>query len=112
LTLAEAAQVGKPCTFTIDAAKAGAGNMEIIVSVENRNVPNFVQAEGQAKFKVSFTPQEAKDHMISVKFNGIPIPGKCYGWYCFKVEVSYESFSYHHGVVIRCAAKGYGITLY
>uniref|UniRef100_A0A914BW54 Uncharacterized protein n=1 Tax=Acrobeloides nanus TaxID=290746 RepID=A0A914BW54_9BILA len=75
LTLAEAAQVGKPCTFTIDAAKAGAGNMEIIVSVENRNVPNFVQAEGQAKFKVSFTPQEAKDHMISVKFNGIPIPG-------------------------------------
>lgn len=78
LSLTEAAQVGKPCTFTIDAAKAGAGNMEIIVSVENRNVPNFVQAEGQAKFKVSFTPQEPRDHMISVKFNGIPIPGKQY----------------------------------
>lgn len=27
--------------------------MEIIVSVDNRNVPNFVQAEGQAKFKVA-----------------------------------------------------------
>lgn len=75
LILNEAAQVGRPCTFTIDAARAGAGNMEIIVSVENRNVPNFVQAEGQAKFKVSFTPQEAKDHLISVKFNGMPIPG-------------------------------------
>jgi filamin len=49
--------------------------MEIIVSVDDRNVPNFVQAEGQAKFKVSFTPQEARDHVISVKFNNEPIPG-------------------------------------
>ncbi|VDD87374.1 unnamed protein product [Enterobius vermicularis] len=75
LTCVEKAVVGKPCTFTIDAARAGAGNMEIIVSVENRNVPNFVQAEGQAKFKVSFTPQEPKEHIISVRFNGQPIPG-------------------------------------
>ncbi|VDM77330.1 unnamed protein product [Strongylus vulgaris] len=57
------------------AARAGAGNMEIIVSVDNRNVPNFVQAEGQAKFKVSFTPQEAKEHVISVRFNGVSVPG-------------------------------------
>ncbi|VDN53518.1 unnamed protein product [Dracunculus medinensis] len=75
LSRVDAAYVGRPCTFTIDAARAGAGNMEIIVSVDNRNVPNFVQAEGQAKFKVSFTPQEAKDHVISVRFNGEPIPG-------------------------------------
>uniref|UniRef100_A0A915PJY8 Filamin n=1 Tax=Setaria digitata TaxID=48799 RepID=A0A915PJY8_9BILA len=75
LSCVEEAVVGRPCTFMIDAARAGAGNMEIIVSVENRNVPNFVQAEGQAKFKVSFTPQEAKDHLISVRFNGDPIPG-------------------------------------
>ncbi|KAK0403419.1 hypothetical protein QR680_016902 [Steinernema hermaphroditum] len=75
LSNVEEALVNKPCTFTIDAAKAGAGNMEIIVSVDNRNVPNFVQAEGQAKFKVSFTPQEARPHVISVKFNGHPIPG-------------------------------------
>ncbi|CTQ87041.1 Filamin-A [Caenorhabditis elegans] len=69
------AVVGKPATFVIDAARSGAGNMEIIVSVDNRNVPNFVQAEGQARFKVSFTPQDAKDHTISVKFNGISVPG-------------------------------------
>ncbi|VDN04794.1 unnamed protein product, partial [Thelazia callipaeda] len=75
LSCLEEAFVGQPCTFMIDAARAGAGNMEIIVSVENRNVPNFVQAEGQAKFKVSFTPQEAKDHHISVRFNGEAIPG-------------------------------------
>uniref|UniRef100_A0A914H238 Filamin-C n=1 Tax=Globodera rostochiensis TaxID=31243 RepID=A0A914H238_GLORO len=74
LTLDEPAKVGRSCTFTIDAAKAGAGNMEIIVSVGKRNVPNYVQAEGQARFKVSFTPQEAQEHQISVKFNGIPVP--------------------------------------
>ncbi|ETN71315.1 Filamin/ABP280 repeat protein, partial [Necator americanus] len=51
LSQCDQAVVGKPCTFAIDAARAGAGNMEIIVSVDNRNVPNFVQAEGQAKFK-------------------------------------------------------------
>ena len=75
LALEEEAEVGKSCSFLIDAGKAGAGNMEIIVSVDGRNVPNYVQAESQAKFKVSFTPQEPKDHIISVKFNGIPVPG-------------------------------------
>nr|CAD2206051.1 unnamed protein product [Meloidogyne enterolobii] len=49
--------------------------MEIIVSVEKRNVPNYVQPEGQAKFRVTFTPQEALEHLISVKFNGISVPG-------------------------------------
>uniref|UniRef100_A0AC35TTC9 Calponin-homology (CH) domain-containing protein n=1 Tax=Rhabditophanes sp. KR3021 TaxID=114890 RepID=A0AC35TTC9_9BILA len=75
LTLTEEAIVGNPCNFIIDAAKSGAGNMEIIVSVNDKNVPNFVQSEGQAKFKVSFTPIEPKDHYISVKFNGYPVPG-------------------------------------
>ncbi|CAD6188807.1 unnamed protein product [Caenorhabditis auriculariae] len=75
LTPPETAVAGKPATFIIDAARAGAGNMEIIVSVDNRNVPNFVQAEGQARFKVSFTPQEPKEHIISVRFNGISVPG-------------------------------------
>ncbi|EYB91193.1 hypothetical protein Y032_0209g2104 [Ancylostoma ceylanicum] len=75
LSQCDQAIVGKPCTFAIDAARAGAGNMEIIVSVDNRNVPNFVQAEGQARFKVSFTPQEAKEHVISVRFNGVSVPG-------------------------------------
>jgi filamin len=62
--------------ISVDAAKAGAGNMEIIVSVDNRNVPNSVSAEGNAKFNVSFTPQEALPHTISVKFNREPVPGK------------------------------------
>lgn len=30
----------------------GAGNLEIIVAVNGRNVPNYVQSEGNARFKV------------------------------------------------------------
>ncbi|KFD53766.1 hypothetical protein M513_05272 [Trichuris suis] len=67
--------LGEPVSFVIDAAKAGTGNMEIFVSVDGRNVPNQVQAEGNARFKVMFTPQEAKLHIVSVKFNSEPVPG-------------------------------------
>lgn len=33
----------------------GAGNLEIIVAVNGRNVPNYVQSEGNARFKVSIS---------------------------------------------------------
>lgn len=62
-------------TVSVDASRAGAGNLEIIVSAGSENVPNFVKAEGNAKFEVSFTPQVAETHMISVKFNGDAVPG-------------------------------------
>lgn len=65
---------GKPVYFAIDASGGGAGNLEIIVSVGGRNVPNYVQAEGNAKFRVNFRPQEAAPHMISVRFNGEAVP--------------------------------------
>lgn len=50
--------------------------MEIIVSVGGRNVPNYVQSEGNARFRVNFKPTEAQPHILSVKFNGEPVPGK------------------------------------
>lgn len=62
---------------TVDASQAGAGNLEIIVSVNGRNVPNYVQSEGHARFRVNFKPKEAAVHTLSVKFNGLPVPGKC-----------------------------------
>ena len=61
--------------FKVDASNAGAGNLEIIISVGSDNVPNFVKAEGNAKFEVSCTPQVPDTHMISVKFNGDAVPG-------------------------------------
>ncbi|XP_072156699.1 filamin-B isoform X2 [Bemisia tabaci] len=67
--------VGKPVYFNINASQAGAGNLEIIVSVNGCNVPNYVQSEGNAKFRVNFKPKEAAPHNLSVRFNGEPIPG-------------------------------------
>lgn len=59
--------VGKPVSFGINASQAGAGNLEIIVAVNGRNVPNFVQSEGNARFKVNFKPTEAATHTLSVR---------------------------------------------
>mgnify|MGYP007002796842 CR=1 FL=1 len=42
---------------------AGAGNLEIIVSSNGRNVPNYVQSEGNARFKVNFKPTEVNLHV-------------------------------------------------
>ncbi|KAF5298465.1 hypothetical protein FQR65_LT01244 [Abscondita terminalis] len=67
--------VGKPVSFSINASQAGAGNLEIIVAVAGRNVPNFVQSEGNARFKVNFKPTEPATHTLSVRFNGQPVPG-------------------------------------
>lgn len=67
--------VGRPVSFTINASHAGAGNLEIIVAVNGRNVPNYVQSEGNARFKVNFKPVEAAPHTLSVRFNGQAVPG-------------------------------------
>lgn len=43
--------------------------------MNGKNVPNYVQSEGNAKFRVNFKPQEAAVHSLSVRFNGEPVPG-------------------------------------
>lgn len=73
--------VGKSVSFGINASQAGAGNLEIIVAVGGKNVPNFVQSEGNARFKVNFKPTEAATHSLSVRFNGHPVPGSPFA--CF-----------------------------
>jgi len=65
----------QPQKFSVNASQAGAGNLEIIVSVNGRNVPNYVQSEGNARFRVNFKPQEAAPHLLSVRFNGELVPG-------------------------------------
>lgn len=66
--------IGHPIFFFIDASQAGSGNLEIRVSSKTRNVPNYPQSEANAKIRVKFTPTEAVDHTIDVKFNGISVP--------------------------------------
>lgn len=73
--------VGKSVSFSINASQAGAGNLEIIVAVGGKNVPNFVTSEGNARFKVNFKPTEAEKHSLSVRFNGHAVPGSPFN--CF-----------------------------
>lgn len=66
--------IGHPVYFFIDASQAGSGNLEIRVSSTTRNVPNNFQSEANAIIRVHFTPTEAVEHTIDVKFNGISVP--------------------------------------
>ncbi|CAG2102208.1 unnamed protein product, partial [Medioppia subpectinata] len=96
--------VGKPIYFSIDASAAGAGNLEIIVSANGRNVPNYVQSEGNAKFRVNFKPTEPNTHVLSVKFNGEPVPGSPY-----LVKVVDSTQSIISGHTLRMASLGKGV---
>jgi filamin len=87
--------VGKSVSFGINASQAGAGNLEIIVSVGGKNVPNFVQSEGNAKFKVNFKPTEAATHSLSVRFNGYPVPGSPFACQVSHPPVSLSKASAH-----------------
>uniref|UniRef100_A0A2M4CKF2 Putative actin-binding cytoskeleton protein filamin n=1 Tax=Anopheles darlingi TaxID=43151 RepID=A0A2M4CKF2_ANODA len=80
--------VGKSVSFGINASQAGAGNLEIIVAVGGKNVPNFVQSEGNARFKVNFKPTEAATHSLSVRFNGYPVPGSPFACHVTHAPVS------------------------
>jgi len=60
----------------VDASRAGTGNLEIVISVGQENIPNFVNADGGGRFQVTFTPIKPETHSISVKFNNDPVPGK------------------------------------
>lgn len=80
--------VGKSVSFGINASQAGAGNLEIIVAVNGKNVPNFVQSEGNARFKVNFKPTEAANHSLSVRFNGLAVPGSPFSCHIASAPVS------------------------
>ncbi|KAG9511032.1 Filamin-A [Fragariocoptes setiger] len=81
--------VGVPIYFSIDASQGGTGNLEIVVrNSKGENVPNYVQSEGSANFRVNFRPNAAEPHEVSIKFNKIPIPGSP-----FRVKVSNSSQS-------------------
>lgn len=60
--------VGQPCQFRVDASAAGEGQLEI--SINEGEVPNHVQVVGGGRCLVSFTPEQAKPHLIDIKFNG------------------------------------------
>jgi len=67
--------IGKNLEFTVDASRAGEGNLEITISARGRNIPTQVHPQGSARFVVSFVPLEAVDHAINITFNKDSVPG-------------------------------------
>ena len=63
--------------ITVDAAEAGEGNLEILVSTETGdNIPTRVEPAGGAVFRVSFVPRTPERHGVAVTFNDEQVPGK------------------------------------
>ncbi len=62
--------------FLVDATDSGSGNLEIAVSINEKNIPNYVQNEGGARFRVKFIPDQTGIYYVHIKFNGIDISGK------------------------------------
>lgn len=65
--------VGKPVTFLVETSQAGPGNLE--VTVNGGRVPTSAQAQGQHSYAISFTPREAQNHTVDLRFNAQDVPG-------------------------------------
>ncbi|XP_047474236.1 filamin-A-like [Penaeus chinensis] len=70
--------------FVVETNNAGPGNLE--VTVNNGQVPTSAQAQGNHVYAISFTPKEAKPHVVELKFNGENVPGSPFS--CEVVDVS------------------------
>lgn len=65
--------VNEICSFGVDASLAGEGQLEI--AVNDGDVPNQVQVQGNGRCQVSFKPESATPHVLDIKFNGHNVPG-------------------------------------
>lgn len=45
------------------------------MAVSDGKIPSTAHALGQHKYEISFVPQDAEDHYITVRFNNEPVPG-------------------------------------
>jgi filamin len=88
--------VAKENTFRVDASKAGQGDLQVdIEGASKRRVPcKITQTSPTGLYDVSFTPRDAGEHEISVKFHNVVVPGSP-----FRVAV-------HDGSLIRVTGDG------
>ena len=97
--------IGKAVDFTVDASKAGEGNLEITISARGRNIPTQVHPQGSAKFVVSFVPLEGIDHIINITFNkelvtGAPFTAKIHTGKQIFEPTYLEKGYFHHNETI------------
>lgn len=69
------ARLGQATTFTVDAAEAGEGTLELVVSTENNTVKAEVVACARGLYDVTFVPQTTSTHYVNISFNDDNVPG-------------------------------------
>lgn len=71
----------------VETAAAGPGNLE--VTVNDGRVPTSAQAQGLHTYAISFTPRDAQNHTVELRFNGQDVPGSpftCKVWKLYKFQ--------------------------
>ncbi|CAF1097846.1 unnamed protein product [Rotaria sordida] len=94
LNFPSSAIVGSSTYFMIDATDAGAGSLEIAVSRDGKNIPNYVQNEGNTFFRIQFIPDQPCMHQVQMKFNGIDIQGSPFQCNVFSSDFIFENYEY------------------
>lgn len=101
------ASLGVPITFSVDAAGAGEGTLELVVSTANNTVKaevinlsknlstrltgNYclkVTACARGLYDVTFVPQTAEAHYVNITFNDIAIDGNPFKVQTFTVNIN------------------------
>lgn len=67
--------MGKPVTFSVDAAQAGEGTLELVVSTQHTTIKAEVVACARGLYDVTFVPLTAEDHFVNITFNDISVVG-------------------------------------
>jgi filamin len=80
------AEVGKPVTFSVDAAQAGEGTLELVVSTQHTTIKAEVVACARGLYDVTFVPQTAEDHFVNITFNDMSVVGSPF--HCSVVEAT------------------------
>lgn len=67
--------LGIPVTFSVDAAGAGEGTLELVVSTATSTVKAEVVACARGLYDVTFIPQTCEPHFVNITFNDVPVEG-------------------------------------
>lgn len=76
------ASLAIPMTFSVDAAGAGEGTLELVVSTATSTVKAEVVACARGLYDVTFVPQTCEPHYVNITFNDVPVDGSP-----FRIEV-------------------------
>ena len=68
------ARVGETAGFSVNCSQGGPGELQVDIEGPNGNLDVEVDETTEKNYNVSFTPQEAGDHSVSVLWDGKGIP--------------------------------------